>query len=159
MQCEAIEYNNECYFGTVYNGKPHGFGISFVIRAQKPLKLITGSVYEGWWDMGVRKGEGNLLMPSGDFYIGSWASGFFEEGKIMKPNGTCFEGRWRFESLVLKFKGVYSDEEKQGTFDIQMDDLKSFLTYGNCEGIVDMNWKSGEHYQGGWKNGARHGEG
>ena len=72
MPCEAIKYNTECYYGTLHNGKPHGFGISYVIRGQKPMKLLKASVYEGWWDMGVRSGDGNLFMPSGDYYIGSW---------------------------------------------------------------------------------------
>ena len=159
MSFEAIKYHDECYFGTVYNGKPHGFGISFVVHGQSPVKLLTGSVYEGWWDMGIRSGDGNIFMENGDYYVGNWKSGFFDKGKLIKPNGTCFEGTWRFEDLEMKFKGKYIDEEKEGNFDIQMNDLKTFLNYGSCEGQVDIEWKTGEHYRGGWKNGARHGIG
>ena len=66
--------------------------------------------------MGIRSGDGNLFMDTGDYYIGSWKSGFFVKGKLVKPYGTFFEGTWRFEDLVLKFKGVYSDERKRGKF-------------------------------------------
>ena len=95
------------------------------------MKLHTGSVYEGFWDMGIRNGDGNLFMPGGDYYLGSWQSGFFNEGTVVKSNGTRFAGKWSYQNLVIKFKGRYSDEEKEGDFDIQMNDLKTFLTYGN----------------------------
>ena len=50
-------------------------------------------------------------------------------------------------------------KEKEGNFDIQLYNIKTFLNYGSCEGQVDIQWKTGENYRGGLKNGARHGIG
>lgn len=53
------------------------------------------SVYEGYWIMGVRHGNGRLIHRNGDCFQGEWkddqANGF---GKFTNFQGYKYEGEW-----------------------------------------------------------------
>lgn len=72
----------------------------------------------------MRASKGNLFFDTGDCFIGSWQSGFFNEGRLLKYGGACYDGQWKFSNTVFHFDGVYNDNKMQGRFKIKMQDLK-----------------------------------
>lgn len=140
---------SEGEFLTIESGPTSYNGTSFVVHGHGSESWPDGTVYIGTFEMGVKQGQGRLLMK-GLVYEGEFFNNLFNgEGKLTYENGDVFEGQWvnglkhGYGELRCKngkiYKGQYENDEKTG------------------EGT--MIWPDKRRYQGEWANGKRHGIG
>src|SRR5689334_10610848 len=81
--------NNDTYEGQVIQSNsgeyvPHGKGV---------YKWLSGAVYSGQYDHGVKSGLGSYRYPNGTIYRGTWKGGVKAgPGTITYTNGDTFSG-------------------------------------------------------------------
>lgn len=152
------------YEGELTDLKPHGKG-----AATYP----DGSVYEGYWEMGVRDSFGLWRDTLGGSYEGQWVNGVRQgRGKYIYPDGSIYEGQWKNDEITGQGTMAYADGSKYtGTWKSGLPEGKGILSFGK-NGSYSGQWVSGKFHQNGilkdttgivysgqWANGQREGEG
>ena len=123
-----MELDGYYYYGTIANGKPHGFGISYTTTPSSELiEHHKNALYEGWWEDGTRFGPGNMFFKSGAFYVGKWAGGHFTTGTLSKYPNCTYQGRWSIRNGVFSYRGLYEDELKSGEMNLKFESMKRFI--------------------------------
>jgi hypothetical protein len=129
------------YEGELKDAKPHGKGVAV---------YQDSSVYDGYWNMGVRDSFGTYTTADKHVYTGEWENGFKEgEGILKFPNGNVYEGN--FEKDRYSGKGVFT-QPGGIKYDGQWKD-------GFQEGKGTYTYRNGSTYSGSWKAGKYHGYG
>ena len=150
---------DECTEGDCVNGKG-------------TMKYATGHQYTGQFKNGIRHGEGVLSMPGGRKIVGMWEENEIKTGTYTEPDGTVYEGQWKFRERsgqgTLKFPDgrIYAGEFKSGrrhgqgtmTFPDGRKYVGTFLG-GERSGNGIMTYPDGRRYSGEFKNGRVSGQG
>jgi hypothetical protein len=127
---------NECLEGDCINGK--GTQV-----------FDTGHKYIGEFKDGTRHGNGILLMPGGRKIVGVWESNEIKAGTYTEPDGTVYEGQWKFRERNGKGTLIFPDGRKY------TGDFKS----GRRHGQGTMLFTDGRKYIGDFREGKRSGTG
>ena len=68
----------------------------FLQEAIQELSQVERTVYDGAVSKGLRHGQGQMILPSGDIYKGNWKNDLRHGSGICKfANGAIFKGEWR----------------------------------------------------------------
>jgi hypothetical protein len=64
---------------------------------------LNGDMYEGSFDRGVKSGRGKYTWADGDTYEGCYLQDkrHDEHGKLTLLEGSCFEGTFRGDQMIL----------------------------------------------------------
>jgi hypothetical protein len=70
------------------------------------IQYLSGDVYEGAFHRGLKCGHGRYVWADGDVYEGNFVQDKREDekGSLTLTDGTCFEGRFRRDQLVVPNK-------------------------------------------------------
>jgi len=111
----------------------------------------SGRVYKGNWRDGKRTGRGELILPSGDRFIGD-----FVDNYITGLNSECYFS----DGSVYKGAMVNSKKEGKGEF-IWSTGERYVGDFKNClrEGYGVYYFTDGTVFKGYWKNDLEHGHG
>ena len=103
MQQSGTLFGEERYEGEYRNGFPHGQGV---------MTWSNGTRYDGEWLDGLLHGQGVLTWlevattREGTRYIGEFRDGNLHgPGVVTKPDGTRYEGNWRYGLPRLRETG------------------------------------------------------
>ncbi len=165
-QCPTSGYKNHCYgisqtskrkyVGEFKNNKFHGYGKYYHLADDK----YKGYFYEGEWVKGFRNGQGTVIWPNGNKYIGEQKLGKLHgKGKFFSQADNQFKGD--------TYVGEYKEGKKhgKGTYfyangNKYVGDYKN--DYPNGHGtflyLADNEFKGFTH-SGQYKNGKREGYG
>lgn len=155
--------------GTLYEGEvfadiPHGCG---------KAEYKNGDVYKGYWNRGLRSGQGVLIYENGTEWTGEFKDDKFWDGKgYTYSNDAVYEGEWKngkkhgSGKLVWNDGGEWIGEFKDGKRwnGSGIDRYKGGTYYdgplieGKSEGFGKYYYNDAV-YEGEWKNGIRHGQG
>ena len=171
------------YEGDWKEGKRHGQGVIYYNKSKS-------SYYKGNWaegnyffslnvHVGKRTGQGEIIYPSGNYYIGNWKDDV-KSGKgkmVWKDAGQIYEGEW--DEDVQHGKGECRWTQVAGGENISkllevgesssvlitINSLQVQNTYvgeynrGNRHGKGCLLYSSGAFYFGMWKDNLKHGQG
>uniref|UniRef100_K3X2I8 Uncharacterized protein n=1 Tax=Globisporangium ultimum (strain ATCC 200006 / CBS 805.95 / DAOM BR144) TaxID=431595 RepID=K3X2I8_GLOUD len=158
---------NNKYIGAVRAGKYHGFGtlhINFVFSKGEYVgewcegkrhgygieRFDVGEIYEGYWEMDVYHGEGEIVYDDSSRYEGSFRYGKWHgEGVRTLENGDRIVGH--FHEGLLNGPGIMEFADKRhyhGSF-------KNTRRHG----LGVLTFPNGERYEGSFENDLPHGEG
>jgi hypothetical protein len=129
-------FADECTQGDCVNGK----GV---------MVYSTGHTYTGSFKDGGRHGEGVLLLPGDRKMVGVWENDEIVEGLYTLPDGTIYEGQWKFREKNGWGKLTYRDGRKY------IGEFKSDQRHGKGT----MIYSDGRKYEGDFQNGERTGRG
>lgn len=136
------------YEGEWEDDEQHGFG---------RLEDMNG-VYEGEFRHDKRHGKGRQLYKNGDEYEGEWSEeSRHGKGRQKWPAGDSYQGDWVNDKM--HGHGVYSFDNGdvyEGAFDNDQKTGQGDYTWTPTGQTGEPQLKS---YQGGFKNGKRHGQG
>jgi len=107
--------------------------------------------YEGYYNCKyIPHGEGKMVYPNGSMYQGKWKNGCREgKGKMFYASSDMYQGQWVDGRRSGQGKMVWNNGQMyQGEFD-----------NGNEHGFGRMIYASGNAYKGEWKLGHRMGQG
>lgn len=156
--------DNSVYEGTFENGKPNGKGI---------YKFSDGSQYSGCFANGLINGNGTFKWPNGINYSGNFINGYFNgKGTIKNNKGSIyigdfnkgyFQGKGKYIWNICKRKTNNKDlHESLDSFE-NNNDLDEYYMgdyyMGKRNGSGLYQYKNGDNYIGGWKDGLAHGKG
>ena len=139
------------YEGNWKNGKQHGFGKQ--IFAEHDTNNCSS--YEGYFEIGVKSGNGTLKWKSGENYEGNWAddlkSGY---GIQYYSDGEKYEGYWKNNKQhgFGKQSFAHNDEYERLSYE-------GFFEIGVRSGNGTLKWEGGEKYEGHFAENVRSGFG
>ena len=129
--------SGEKYVGNWVQMKRKGFGTNY---------WVNGDWYRGDWLDDKRDGEGTYQYKNGDKYVGHW-----------KENKQDGEGTYFYASGKIE-KGYWANGSFVGSNNTNIS--KEGCISGDCdEGYGTWVFKSGEKYEGDWRNKMRNGTG
>lgn len=100
-----VLWKSKTYEGSWENGKYQGEGIFTIIYKDKTKNILTGN-----WLGGNLEGNGKVIMPNGDTYLGEFKLGKFHgKGKYNFSNGNLYEGD--FSNGLISGYGQYQTSE------------------------------------------------
>lgn len=68
----------------------------FLDDSNNELSQVTSKIYDGGVSKGLKHGQGQMILPSGDIYKGNWKNDLRHGSGICKfPNGAIYKGEWR----------------------------------------------------------------
>ena len=162
--------SGEKYIGGLKKGKRSGFGTNIWVNGEK---------YIGEWKNGKRNGQGTNTDPNGRIQEGIWKNDKFSYAQKTpnnKFNYALKKTNFDLCNIISSNIGhqilVHKEEVKRRGLDCfalnqqkkntrqKVKSLAScppFPPFHNCFGI--FKWKTGDKYEGEWKNGNRNGEG
>ncbi|MDB9871761.1 caspase family protein [Alphaproteobacteria bacterium] len=162
--------NGEKYIGEWKKDKRSGFGTNVWVNGEK---------YIGEWKNGKRNGQGTNTDPNGRIQEGIWKNDKFSYAQKTpnnKFNYALKKTNFDLCNIISSNIGhqilVHKEEVKRRGLDCfalnqqkkntrqKVKSLAScppFPPFHNCFGI--FKWKTGDKYEGEWKNGNRNGEG
>ena len=127
---------DECTAGDCINGKG-------------TLAFSSGHIYTGEFKDGARHGAGVLQLPGGRKIVGVWENNEIRSGTYTEPDGTVYEGQWRFRERSGQGTLTFPDGRKY------IGEFKS----GKRHGQGTMTFPDGRKYVGDFSNGVRSGRG
>ena len=150
---------DECTDGDCVNGKG-------------TLAYSTGHTYTGAFKNGVRHGDGILLMPGGRKIVGLWENNEIITGTYTQPDGTKYEGQWKFRERsgqgTLTFPdgrqyiGEFKSGLRHGRGTMIFPDGRKYegdFEYSARSGQGTMTYPDGRKYTGRFKDGEKNGKG
>ncbi|XP_031421431.1 MORN repeat-containing protein 1 isoform X2 [Clupea harengus] len=157
---------SKSYIGEVKNQTRHGFGVYVY-----PNNFFR---YEGEWKMGVKQGNGKVVMKDGSYYEGEFVNGEIEGNGVRywAKTGSTYSGQ--FSAGELHGFGVFqhgNGEKYEGEFAWGLREGHGLLvdrdgqTYEGCfhqnkrHGEGRMHYRNGDVYEGSWIRGQRQGHG
>ena len=111
------------------------------------LLLNQGGKYCGYFENGMKNGEGKLEFKDGGYYIGEW--------KDDKMHGY---GRLHYENGNIAYEGQWLNDEFNGIGQVYNDYPEQILGPFNFHDFADLGNKW-LYYQGELKNDSKHGKG
>ena len=132
----------EAYLGQVRNSDLNGYG---------QLHYKDGSVYFGTFLNSLFHGEGTIYSKNFK-YSGNWENGNFYGDGVFEMEGYKAEGYF-LKGNIFRGKEIFEGKIYEGEFEI-IDDTSVYHGTGFLKDI-----KSGDTYEGGFKNGTFHGYG
>jgi hypothetical protein len=152
-------FGDECTEGDCVNGKG-------------TIVFSTGHKFTGGFKDGVRHGDGVLLMPGGRKIVGVWENNEIREGTYTQPDGTTYEGQWKFRerngrgTLIFpdgrKYVGDFKSGQRHGKGTLTYPDGRVYtgdFDYGERSGSGTMTYLDGRTYTGEFKAGEKNGRG
>lgn len=152
-------FADECTQGDCKNGKG-----TFVFS--------TGHTYSGMFKDGLRHGDGVLLMPGGRKIVGTWQNNEIVKGTYTEPNGTVYQGHWKYRerngrgSLTYpdgrKYTGEFKSNQRHGHGTMIYPDGRKYIgsfLFGERTGQGTLTYPDGGRYTGEFKDGERTGKG
>ena len=148
-------------------GKPHGYGVlnyrdeiiyegNFVnnmFEGKGTIKWVKDNQeYNGTWKKNVRHGTGTMYYSDGTVYVGEWKNdNIYGKGIMKYEDETQYEGIWE-DKFTGKGIIYYADEN------VYEGEWGEKLRQPNGEGKMTYTSMNAS-YEGGWKNGLKHGYG
>ena len=119
----------------------------FMDDALAELANVTSKIYDGGVSKGLKHGQGQLIMPSGEIFKGHWKNDQRHGSGVCKfPNGAIYRGEWR-------------DGRPQGQgilFSPPNEIVEArFEGWRVQDGMVKVLFSNGEFYEGNMKDGRR----
>jgi len=152
-------FGDDCIDGDCVNGKG-------------TMVYATGHKFTGGFKDGVRHGDGVLLMPGGRKIVGVWENNEIREGTYTQPDGTTYEGQWKFRerngqgTLTFpdgrKYIGEFKSGQRHGKGTMTYPDGRKYVgefSYGERSGFGTMTYADGRNYTGEFNAGERNGHG
>jgi len=152
-------FGDECIEGDCVNGKG-------------TMVYATGHQFTGGFKDGGRHGDGVMLMPGGRKIVGVWENNEIIEGTYTQPDGTTYEGQWKFRerdgqgTLTFpdgrKYIGEFKSGQRHGQGTMTYPDGRKYVgefNNGERSGLGTMTYADGRKYTGGFKAGERNGHG
>jgi hypothetical protein len=152
-------FGDDCIEGDCVNGKG-------------TMAYATGHKFTGMFKDGIRHGEGLLLMPGGRKIVGIWQNNEVTEGTFTQPDGTRYEGQWKFRerngqgTLTFpdgrKYVGDFKSDQRHGKGTMIYPDGRKYVgdfNHGERSGSGTMTYSDGRKYTGEFKAGERNGNG
>lgn len=104
---EILMKNGDSYYGEWKNDKFHGLG----------SYLSKDSTYYGDWKNGLQEGFGTIQYNDGSYFEGKFIKGTRNgNGKLIVPNGDQFIGEWKGDQFKGDYKkGNIQDAPKSST--------------------------------------------
>ena len=119
----------------------------FLDDANTELSQVTSKIYDGGVSKGLKHGQGQMILPSGDIYKGNWKNDLRHgSGLCMFTNGAIYKGEWR-EGKPQGQGILYSppNEIIEGRFE----------GWKLQDGTVKILFGNGEFYEGNMKDNMR----
>ena len=115
------------------------------------------SYYEGEWDNNLRQGTGKMYYCcKGETYEGQWLKNLRHgAGKLTSKDNSYITGTW--ENDKLKMKDVTHVDKDGNTYRGEVCTLPSGKVEKSGKGKIC--YQDGTTYEGGFKNGEKHGKG
>jgi hypothetical protein len=155
----SISLGDECIEGDCINGSG-------------TMVFSTGHKYTGGFKNGNRHGKGVMLMPGDRKIVGVWEDNEITEGVFTQPDGTVYDGQWRFRerngmgTLTFpdgrKYSGEFKSGQRHGRGTMIYPDGRKYVgsfEYGARTGQGTMTYPDGHSYTGGFKDGEKAGHG
>ena len=152
-------FGDECIEGDCVNGTG-------------TMVFATGHKYNGEFKNGVRHGNGEMFLPGDRKIVGVWKNNEIAEGIYTQPNGTVYEGQWKYRErngrgkLTLpdgrKYIGDFKSGQRHGQGTMIYPDGRKYVgsfEYGTRTGQGTMIYPDGRSYTGGFKDGEKAGHG
>jgi hypothetical protein len=152
-------FGDECIEGDCVNGKG-------------TMVYATGHQFTGGFKDGGRHGDGVMLMPGGRKIVGVWENNEIIEGTYTQPDGTTYEGQWKFRerdgqgTLTFpdgrKYIGEFKSGQRHGQGTMTYPDGRKYVgefNNGERSGLGTMTYADGRKYTGEFKAGERNGHG
>lgn len=68
----------------------------FLDDSNNELSQVTSKIYDGGVSKGLKHGQGQMILPSGDIYKGNWKNDLRHGSGVCKfSNGAIYKGEWR----------------------------------------------------------------
>ena len=113
-------------------------------------KLDNGEIYTGPIKSGKRSGNGTMVWPNSDKYVGGWENDLFEgHGTFSQQSGEIYEGQWKGGKLNGHAKVIFPN----GYF------LESDFIDDVSNGLGKEIEADGRIYEGEFKDGKKIGKG
>ncbi len=96
---QTLTYSHGKYIGEVLNGKAHGQGTYTAAK--------TGNVYSGQFANDTFSGQGTMLWPNGDRFVGTWKNDSAISGTMTFASGKTASGTVR--------NGIFKDASSEST--------------------------------------------
>lgn len=142
------------------------------VNGQGTMKYATGHQFTGSFKDGGRHGAGVLLMPGGRKIVGTWENNEVIEGTFTQPDGTRYEGQWKFRerngqgTLMFpdgrKYIGDFKSGQRHGKGTMIYPDGRKYVgdfNYGERTGAGTMTYPDGRIYTGEFNSGEKTGQG
>lgn len=108
---------------------------------------MTSKIYDGGVSKGLKHGQGQMILLSGDIYKGNWKNDLRHGSGICKfTNGAIYKGEWR-----------EGKPQGQGILFSQPNEIieARFEGWKLQDGIVKILFTNGEFYEGNMKDNLR----
>ncbi len=142
------------------------------VNGEGTFAFSTGHTYMGAFKKGKRHGDGVLLMPGNRKIVGVWENNEIVRGTYTEPDGTTYEGQWKFRerngqgTLTFpdgrKYTGAFKSNQRHGQGTMTYPDGRKYVgtfKYGERTGRGTMTYPDGRKYSGEFKGGERSGQG
>ncbi len=136
---KEINYKDGVYIGEALANRPHGFG----------TKLFTsGNKYEGYWNIGLRNGQGTYTFANGESWTGEWKND-------SAWNGTgvlCFTEK----NVSYRYEGSLKDGKQCGACKYYVNNMlrkSGMFVDGVLHGMGTSYLSNGRSCSGEFKNG------
>ena len=142
------------------------------VSGKGTIVFTTGHKYTGGFKDGVRHGDGVMLMPGGRKIVGVWENNEIREGTYTQPDGTIYEGQWKFRERNgqgtlsfpdgRKYVGEFKSGQRHGKGTMTYPDGRKYtgdFNYGERSGYGSMTYPDGRKYTGEFKAGEKNGQG
>ena len=120
---------------------------NFIDDTNQELKQVTSKIYDGGVSKGIKHGQGQMILQSGDIYKGNWKNDLRHGTGLCKfTNGAIYKGEWR--EGRPQGQGMFfspPNEIVEGRFD----------GWKLMDGMVKILFTNGEFYEGNLKDNKR----
>ena len=136
------------------------------VNGEGTFVFSTGHTYTGAFKNGKRNGDGVLLMPGNRKIVGVWENNELVRGTYSKPDGTTYEGQWRFRerngqgTLTFpdgrKYTGAFKSDRRHGQGTMTYPDGRKYVgtfKFGERSGQGTMVYPDGRRQEGTFKYG------
>ncbi len=142
------------------------------VNGSGTMVYSTGHKFSGHFKDGLRHGQGVLLMPGGRKIVGVWDLNEIVRGTYSAPDGTRYEGQWKYRERNGRgtltypdgrvYTGQFKGDQRHGKGSLVYPDGRRYVgdfVKGQRTGQGTMTYPDGTRYSGGFKDGQRHGHG
>lgn len=142
------------------------------VNGQGTMNYATGHKYTGEFKDGIRNGAGVLNLPGGRKIVGVWENNEMKSGTYTEPDGTVYDGQWKFRerngqgTLTFpdgrKYVGEFKSGRRHGRGTMTFPDGREYVGdffQGKRDGNGILTYPDGRKYTGQFKDGQINGQG
>lgn len=142
------------------------------VNGQGTMTYATGHIYTGAFKDGGRHGAGFMHLPGGRKIVGVWENNEMKSGTYTEPDGTVYEGQWKFRerngqgTLTFpdgrKYVGEFKSGRRHGRGTMLFPDGRKYVGdffQGKRDGNGILAYPDGRKYTGQFKDGQSNGQG